>query len=263
MRGCANVNVSSGRRATDGQKEQGLTVVQKSASVFKQGAWLALVVVVTAAVLTHGRQWQLPDRYNPWALLNVTEAPGWLTRYKLERLDASPALCLSVLEQTTVQFKPVADRATGSDCGFDNAVRIERTSMEVSSPFTLSCPAAVSLALWERHALQPTAQTMLGSSVRRMDHYGSYACRNVYGREGGQRSQHATANALDVAGFVLEDGRRISVAAHWGGDDERAAFLRSIHNQACGFFDSVFGPEYNAAHADHLHLDRGPYRLCR
>ncbi len=46
------------------------------------------------------------------------------------------------------------------------------------------------------------------------------------------------------------------VASHWRGDDERAAFLRSTHSQACGFFDSVFGPGYNAAHADHLHLDR-------
>jgi len=240
-----------------------MTVAGKSASVFKQGVWLALVVAVTAAVLTHGRQWQLPDRHNPWARLSIAEVPGWLTRYKLERLDGAPAICLTVLAQATMQFTPVTDRVMGSGCGFDNAVRIERTSVEVGDPFTLSCPAAVSLALWERHALQPAAQSMLGSNVRRMDHYGSFACRNVYGREGGQRSQHATADALDVAGFVLEDGRRITVAAHWRGDDERAAFLHRIHGQACGFFDSVFGPDYNAAHADHLHLDRGPYRLCR
>jgi hypothetical protein len=186
-----------------------------------------------------------------------------LTRYKLERLDGAPAACLAVLEQATMRFKPIADRAMGSGCGFDNAVRIERTSVQVGQSFTLSCPAAVSLALWERHALQPAAQSILGSRVRSMQHFGSFACRNVYGREGGRRSQHASADALDVAGFVLEDGRRITVAAHWRGDDERAAFLRRIHDEACGFFDSVFGPEYNAAHADHLHLDRGPYRLCR
>jgi hypothetical protein len=227
------------------------------------GAWLFLVVVIAAAVLAHGRQWQVPDRHNPWATLSIEETPGWLTRYKLERLDDAPALCLAVLEKATMRFKPVADRVTAPGCSFNNAVRIERTSAQVGEPFTLSCPAAVSLALWERHALQPTAQSMLGSNVRIIQHYGSFACRNVYGREGGQRSQHATADALDVAGFVLEDGRRITVAAHWRGDDQRAAFLRSIHNQACGFFDSVFGPEYNAAHADHLHLDRGPYRLCR
>lgn len=236
----------------------------ESTSGFKWWALLALVVAVTmAAVQTHGTHWQLPDRHNPWAPLNIAEAPSWLTRYKLERLDGAPALCLAVLEKATIRFKPVADRVTAPGCSFNNAVRIERTSAQVGEPFTLSCSAAVSLALWERHALQPTAQSMLGSNVRSIQHYGSFACRNVYGREGGQRSQHATADALDVAGFVLEDGRRITVAAHWRGNDERAAFLHRIHDQACGFFDSVFGPEYNAAHADHLHLDRGPYRLCR
>ncbi len=244
----------------------GQTMAMRSASGFKLRAlitWVFLVTLVTAAVMTHGRQWQLPERHNPWAALSVAEVPGWLTRYKLQRLDDAPALCLSVLEQATMRFKPVADRDTGAGCGLNNAVRIERTSVQVGEPFTLSCPAAVSLALWERHALQPSAKSLLGSSVRRIDHYGSYACRNVYGRDDGQRSQHATADALDVAGFVLENGQRITVAAHWHGDDARADFLHRIHNQACGFFDSVFGPEYNAAHADHLHLDRGPYRLCR
>ena len=225
-------------------------------------ALLALLAVL-AAVVTHGRLWQIPDRHNPWAPLRIDEVPSWLTRYKLARLDDAPAACLTALAQATMRFTPVADRVVGPGCGFENAVRIERTSVQVGEPFTLSCPAAVSLALWERHALQPAATSILGSNVRRIEHYGSFACRNVYWREGGRRSQHATADALDVAGFVLEDGRRIMVAAHWRADDERAAFLRSIHGQACGFFDSVFGPEYNAAHADHLHLDRGPYRVCR
>jgi hypothetical protein len=239
-----------------------MTVASASARLFP---WLAALVVLAgvAAVLTHGRLWQLPDRHNPWAPLRIDETPGWLTRHKLARLDDAPALCLATLAQATMRFEPVADRAVGPGCGFDNAVRISRTSVQVGQPFTLSCPAAVSLALWERHVLHAAASSLLGSDVRRIEHYGSYACRNVYGREAGRRSQHATADALDVAGFVLEDGRRITVAAHWRADDERAVFLRRIHAQACGFFDGVFGPAYNAAHADHLHLDRGPFRLCR
>jgi hypothetical protein len=230
---------------------------------FKGLVFLAVVAVVAVGVMTYGQAWKLPGRHNPWAPLNIADPPGWLTRYKLEQLDRAPAACLAVLAQADMRFKPVEDRAMGSGCAFTNAVRIERTSAQVGAAFTLSCPVAVSLALWERHALQPSAEAVLGSGVQRIEHYGSYACRNVYGREGGRRSQHATADALDVAGFMLDDGRRISVAAHWPGDDERASFLRSIHNQACGFFDSVLGPEYNAAHADHLHFDRGPFRLCR
>ena len=111
--------------------------------------------------------------------------------------------------------------------------------------------------------LQPEARRVLGASVQRLEHYGSYACRNVYGREDGRLSQHATANALDLAGFVLADGRRITVARHWPGNGAEADFLQAIHRGACRFFNGVMGPEYNLAHADHLHLDRGPYRVCR
>jgi len=139
-----------------------------------------------AAVLTHGRHWRVPDRYNPWAPLRIDEVRGLLTRDKLARLDGAPASCLAALQQATIRFTPVADRTVEPGCGFDNAVRIERTSVQVVEPFTLSCRAAVSLALWERHALQPAAKSMLGSRVRRIEHYGSFACRNVNGREGGR-----------------------------------------------------------------------------
>ncbi|MEO5733251.1 MAG: extensin family protein [Rubrivivax sp.] len=224
---------------------------------------VSLFTASVGAALSHGRLWQLPDRHNPWAALQIEEAPGWLTRYKLQRLSGDRAACLAALSTSALRVTSVPDRQPSPGCGFSNAVRIERTAVQIGEPFTLSCPAAVSMALWERHALMPAAQAELGSPVRRIDHFGSYACRNVYGREGGRRSQHATADALDVAGFTLADGRRITVAAHWRGNDDRARFLHSVHDQACPYFDAVFGPDYNAAHADHFHLDRGPFRVCR
>ncbi|MDY6946709.1 MAG: extensin family protein, partial [Pseudomonadota bacterium] len=125
------------------------------------------------------------------------------------------------------------------------------------------CRAAVSLALWERHVLAPAAQTHFGQKVEALEHFGSYSCRNVYGRANATRSQHATAEALDIAGFVLEDGQRIRVLQDWPGDDANAAFLREVRTGACRFFDAVLSPDYNAAHRDHFHFDRGPYRSCR
>jgi hypothetical protein len=155
------------------------------------------------------------------------------------------------------------DRRTGEGCGFDNAVLVRRTTVQVNSPFTLSCRAAASLSLWERHVLQPQAHALLGSGVRQIQHFGSYACRNVYGRDEGRRSRHATADALDVAGFVLEDGRRITVVRDWEGSGPPSQFLGAVHAGACGLFDGVLGPAYNAAHADHFHFDRGTFRTCR
>jgi hypothetical protein len=224
--------------------------------------WAVLLGLALVA-WSHGKWWQLPDRHNPLAPLQFAEPPGWLTRYKLDKLDDQPAACLATLAQSPLRFQPQADREAAPGCLLENVVRIEKTALAVGEPFLLSCRAAVSLALWEHHALQPAAQAILGSRVVRLQHYGSFACRNVYGRESGRRSQHASADALDVAGFVLEDARRITVAAHWRGQDARADFLRSVHAQACNYFSSVLGPDYNAAHADHFHFDRGSFRVCR
>ena len=228
---------------------------------------LALLLAAAGLALWqgHGRWWQLPDRHNPWAPLSLTEPPGWLTRHKLRRLSDEPAACLAFLRSTPLQFEPQPDRVTGPGpgCGLTNAVRLRRTQLQLGDAFVLSCPAAASLALWEQHVLQPAAQATLGQPVVRLLHYGSYACRNVYGRAEGARSQHATADALDISGFVLRNGRRITVAGDWPGDDDASRFLRQVHDGACGLFDGVLGPDYNRAHADHLHLDRGLYRLCR
>lgn len=221
-----------------------------------------LAAMVTLALATHGGFWRLPDRHNPWAPLRIDEAPGWLTRFKLDRLDRDDTACREVLSSSRLRWESVPDRETSPGCGFRNAVIVERMQTPVSGPFSLSCRAAVSLALWEQHVLRPEAQRHLAAPVQRIDHFGSYACRNVYGRSGARRSQHATADALDISGFVVS-GRRITVARHWTGDDASAAFLRAVHLGACRFFDGVLGPGYNAAHADHFHFDRGPYRVCR
>jgi len=224
---------------------------------------LLMIAVATVAAATHGTWWRLPDRHNPWAPLNVQEPPGWLTRFKLGRLDRDPAVCLAALETAAFRWTPVPDRVTGPGCGFTNAVRITRMQAQVGEAFTLTCQAAVSLALWEAHVLLPEAARLLDAPVQRIDHLGSYACRNLYGRPEAPRSQHATANAIDIAGFTLRGGQRVTVARHWQGEDERAEFLQAVNRGACRFFDGVLGPHYNIAHADHLHLDRGPYRVCR
>lgn len=205
----------------------------------------------------------VPPDWNPWAPLDVNAEPNFLTRYKLDRLSKSSEQCQQVLATTNIEYQELDDRVTGPACGFFNAVRIEKTSNRVGEPFSLSCRAAVSLALWERHVLAPAAQAHFGQNVAMLEHFGSYSCRNVYGRAAATRSQHATAEALDIAGFVLEDGQRIRVLKDWAEGGSNAAFLREVRTGACRFFDAVLSPDYNAAHRDHFHFDRGRYRVCR
>jgi hypothetical protein len=226
--------------------------------------WIGLLLAIAVGVAAVRNGWvDVPPEWSPWAPLDVDATPNFLTRYKLSRLSRDDRLCRQVLRDTALEFVPLPDRVTGTGCGFRNAVTIRKTSAHVGEEFSITCRTAASLALWERHALQPAAERHFGIRVAAIEHFGSYSCRNVYGRPEATRSRHATAEAWDVAGFVLADGRRIRVARDWQTMEAQAAFLREVRDGACRFFDGVLSPDYNAAHHDHLHLDRGPYRMCR
>jgi hypothetical protein len=219
------------------------------------GAWLLPRVAPWPA---------LPYAWKPWAPLQLDAPPDRYTRQRLARLDRDDAACLSVLADAGMRARLVPNRVTGPGCGFDNALEIRRSTVGFTASFTLSCRAAVSLALWERHVLAPAARDAYDSEVAHIEHFGSYACRNLYGRSTGRRSQHATADAFDVAGVMLRNGERVRVLDGWDSEDPRQRrFLRAIRDGACQYFDAVLSPDYNAAHRDHLHLDRGGFLACR
>jgi hypothetical protein len=240
----------------------------------RSGRWLALAVVSVILALVYAVHLGLisvPQRFNPWAPLDVMAEPNFLTAYQLARARSEPARCLHALAQTGMQYDVLPDRTTGPGCGFDNAVRLRAAGIRFGAPLSLSCPMALTFFMWERHALQPSAVVAFGQRVVAIDHLGSYACRNVNRGEGavveGARSRHATADALDISAFVLADGRRISVtqwpAADIGRDTSASQWLRAAHTGACRFFDGVLGPDYNAAHRDHFHFETGGYGMCR
>jgi hypothetical protein len=86
----------------------------------------------------------------------------------------------------------------------------------------------------------------------------SYMCRNVNNGSGGNLSFHAFADALDVVGFKLDDGRFVTVEGGWTDAlSSEGRLLRFAHDSACAHFTTVLGPEANALHRDHLHLDLG------
>ena len=117
-----------------------------------------------------------------------------------------------------------------------------------------------------RRAPQESRRMPCSARTQRGGVHRAFSCRRLYGRGNGRWSEHATGNAIDLAAFVLEDGRRVSVLRDWKGDDEKAAFLRRARDEACSVFGTVLSPDYNAAHADHLHLDqaaRGFGGVCR
>ncbi|NIX92773.1 extensin family protein [Pseudomonas fulva] len=225
---------------------------------------LALLgVLALAAVQAWHLGWRPPAQWNPLAPLDVSQPPNWLTGFKLKRLRDDPALCQQALQSSQLRYRAQADSPASAKCPLSNVWRIEGGQARLSSSFLASCPLAVAYALFERHGLQPVAQRVLGQPVVQVDHLGSFACRNVYNRKAGRLSQHASANALDIAGFRLRDGQRIVLARDWQGNGNKAVFLREVRQAACEHFSTVLGPEYNAAHRDHFHVDMGRWQVCR
>lgn len=205
----------------------------------------------------------VPDRLNPFEPLAIADEPTFLTGMKLMRLRVNADECRAVLDQSELDVEFLPDRETGENCGFENVAQLRRSSISYGGDITLTCPALVALAVWEEHDLKPAAQEILGREIIRIRHYGTYACRNVNNRASGRRSEHAYANAIDIAGFVLEDSTEISVLDDWGDDNEEGRFLDTVHERACERFAVVLGPDYNNAHANHFHLDMGPFMTCR
>lgn len=244
--------------------------------------WAFLVLLGSVMALGYGvytGRLVIPERFNPWAPLDVMAPTNFLTDYKLSRARASPAACLSALANTQMVYDLLPDRITGPGCGFNNAVRLRSAAVRIGPALPLSCPMALSFFMWERHALQPAAERNFGQRVAAVEHLGSYACRNINNGEGsppqasnapnGSRSRHATADALDIAAFTLVGGKRITVLTAWGKSNNaepqepQAQMLADAHAGACRFFNGVLGPDYNAVHRDHFHFETGGYRMCR
>lgn len=232
----------------------------------KPGRILALLFLLTAgglaAALAPGLV-RVPPAWDPFAPLDVKAPPNLVTGLKLWRLEHDGGACFAALESSEMDYRRLPDRRVGDGCDLIDTVRVQEAGVSFNRSFVATCPLAVSFAMFERHALQPAAERHFGRGVTRVEHLGSFACRNVYGRERGRRSQHATANALDVSAFILSDGRRIAVVSGWSGGTALQTFLRNVRDGACRFFDAVLSPDYNAAHRDHFHLDRGSFRACR
>ena len=155
-------------------------------------------------------------------------------------------------------------------CGLPSPIRLngfesERAPQLLFDPApTTSCRMAQALRRWFDEIVQPKAKAYLHATIVRMSTLSGYDCRSRYDDPTQRLSQHAYGNALDVAEFVTAKGERIALAYAWGAGDERAAFLRDIHDGACQIFGTVLGPEANDAHKNHFHLDMTERRrpLC-
>lgn len=226
---------------------------------------LMLAGLAIGAVVLVFRQGLIPAQFSPLPPIDLASPSGWFIDWRLAELKRSRALCERALKSDHIKATPVADSPIKNGCGWENAVRVTTVGGASLSVDKLTCETAAAFTLWLAHEVQPLAEHHLGTRVASVQHMGSYSCRNIIGSRwlGNIRSEHATANALDIAGFRLADGRQVSVLRHWNGTGPETQFLRDAHKLACRYFRVAIGPEYNKEHRDHFHYDRGPASLCR
>lgn len=215
----------------------------------------AVLALLPLALAIAGWQWlQNHPEHNPWAPLNLNDPPGWATQAKLMSLRGDVAECRAVLTRSNVAFSTL-DPAGEGECARPDRTRLGDYPLSPDTP-AVTCPVAVALEIWRRDSVAPAARTILGSELARVEHLGAFSCRRMYGGSDGPWSEHATANAIDIAAFVLKDGQRISVLKDWDDEGNKAGFLRAVRDGACASFGTVLSPDYNAAHADHFHFDQ-------
>jgi len=173
-------------------------------------------------------------------------------------VSAASAQCFSQLGSAGVRFDPLPDQYMGDGCSTLGAVQMHALQgdsgrLDVSNLGPVTCPVSTAFAAWARFGVDRAAREIFGTPLASIQTMGSYSCRNVAGTS--RRSGHASAAAIDISGFVLADGRRVSVHSGWNGSAKEREFLRVVQRSACRRFGTVLGPDYNASHRDHFHVE--------
>ena len=180
-----------------------------------------------------------------------------------------PSACRRALTEEVAIAPSIPDIHGPGGCGGDDLVRLEavvladKRRVAMTPAATLRCKMALAIADWVRTDVAPLAAG-LGSPLTALDNYDSYECRGRNRVVGAQLSEHGRANALDVRGFKLADGRSIGLTDRTEPRELRETVLQSV----CARFPTVLGPGSDWYHEEHIHLDlmerrNSSYRICQ
>ena len=177
---------------------------------------ILVVATILAVLAIEGAAYVALHRQDfAWTRLDLDDPVGKATGAKLAALSGEPRQCRQLLADIGDADRPAPPLSAGQNCGYLDGMRLlpenARSIRFAPAGLVTSCPVAAALALWERDIVQPAAARHFGQRVAAIAHAGSYSCRRLYGRTEGEYSEHASANAVDVLGFTLADGRTINV----------------------------------------------------
>ena len=211
----------------------------------------------------------LPAVLTLWA---CSRTPQFIAKDEPWRADEERA-CLAAGVVHVSSFVAARDSLGGpSVCGALRPFTVAaaaRGSVQLRPAALLRCPMVPAVDRWVERVVIPAARSHFGTPVVKLKVAASYSCRPMNHVDGARLSEHGHANAVDIAVFVLADGREVAVKSGWWGALAERNFLRDVHRGACGVFTTVLGPAYDINHRDHFHLDLarhgrdGEGRICK
>jgi hypothetical protein len=182
-------------------------------------------------------------------------------------LSAEESQCLERLGTLGVVFAREPSIMDQGACNVPHPLSVSSigSGVELSPAATLTCGVTEALALWARDVLIPAADNHLDAKPDELMNASAYVCRTRNNQPGAKLSEHARANAFDIAAIGFADRDPVTVESRGSGDSE-GRFQRAIRKGSCRYFTTVLGPGSDASHATHFHFDmaerRGGYRLC-
>lgn len=231
-------------------------------SVLTSLTTFAMLAYIATWLLLDNRS-PLPSHWNPLAPLDVAAPVTPFTQAKLRRAVMTEAACFAALDGHA-DFTRMEPLIVSDQCFIDPRLRLSGVGDAILRPVETTCAVALRLTMWERHSLR-LASEPLGSPITALNHQSSYNCRPIRTPDGNgtRMSSHATAEAIDIRGITLADGRDIPLLGNWEDPTPEAQFWRTARDGACDWFRTTLGPEFNRLHADHFHLQSTGWGTCR
>jgi hypothetical protein len=181
--------------------------------------------------------------------------------------------CRAELLKREVEFT-IADHveATGQ-CEVADPVRVRSVAtpggrVNLPEEPLLNCAFARKFTAWLSDIAAPVVGELAPARLQSLSTGPGYECRNRNGDSSGKISEHAFGNAIDISGITLANRMRIEVPDVADPSAVHHRLLMALRLSACGYFTTVLGPGFNAAHASHYHFDLGRhgksdnYRIC-
>jgi hypothetical protein len=164
-------------------------------------------------------------------------------RKKREAKSMKGAVC-GVASIKGEEIKPIGSKVRG--CGVEDPVAVTSIAgVRLSQTATVDCSIAKAMNSWVEEVAQPAFDGRLVE----LQVAAHYVCRSRNNVKGAKISEHGKGRAIDISGFVLSNGKVLTVARDYN------RLLRRIYKAACGYFRTTLGPGSDGYHEDHFHFD--------